>query len=313
MSKAPGKSYRIGMSLVQAVSMFSNEVDVEVMFVEARWPEGVACPSCGSMDVQVRTTRKPQPFRCRSCRKDFSVKTGTVMEGSNLPLSKWAIASYIMTTSLKGVSSMKLHRDLGITHKSAWHLSHRIREAWKSEKGLFSGPVEIDETYVGGKRINMHKSKRKLFTKGGAVGKTPVIGARDRESGEVRLEVIETTEKRNFLRFVETHTSEDATVFTDEHPSYRQMERDHQTVEHRYGNYVDGEVHTNSIESVWAMLKRGITGTYHHISPKHTALYAAEFEGRHNARPKDTIDQIKGLVRGMNGKRLRYADLVADG
>ena len=118
---------------------------VEEMFIEARWPNGIACPKCGSLDIQERPTRKPQPFRCRSCRKDFFVKTGTVMQGSNLRLGQWALAAYQMSTSLKGVSSMKLARDLGVSQPSAWHLAHRIRKAWEDNGGLFSGPVEVDE------------------------------------------------------------------------------------------------------------------------------------------------------------------------
>ena len=179
--------------------MYSDEDAVERLFIEARWPDGIACVECGSVNIQERPTRKPQPFRCRDCRKDFSVKTGTAMQGSNLPLSKWALAAYLITTSLKGVSSMKLHRDLNITQKSAWHLAHRIRMAWESDDPVFGGPVEADQTYVGGLEENKHESK-KLRSGRGAVGKIPVVGVKDRETNQVSAAPVEETDKASASR-----------------------------------------------------------------------------------------------------------------
>ena len=168
---APGKHFRQGLSLLQITAMFPDDATAEAWFVKVRWADGVACSLCGSVNVYERPSRKPLPYRCRDCRKYFSVKTGTPMQGSNLGLRIWAIAFYLMATGIKGTSSMKLHRDLGITQKTAWHLAHRIRESWTSTNRQFAGPVEVDETYIGGKRKNMPKHKRKAMSGRGSVGK----------------------------------------------------------------------------------------------------------------------------------------------
>ena len=306
----PGKSYRTGITLMDAVKMFDTEEKAESWFVSKRWPDGVACPFCGSLNVANVTSRKPQPFRCRDCRKHFSVKTGTLMHSAKIPLSKWAIAFYLYATNLKGVSSLKLHRDLGIRQASAWYMAHRIRGMWGKVEDKFVGPVEADETYIGGKESNKHEYK-KLNAGRGTVGKTPVVGVKDRETNKVRTAVVERTDRATLQSFVLQHTEDGAMVYTDEAAAYRGIPRSHEAVAHGAGEYVRQMAHTNGLESHWALFKRGIDGVYHHVSVKHLPRYTLEFEGRHNARPMDTADQMAAMAKGAAGKRLRYVDLTA--
>ena len=197
--KAPGKSHRKGLSIVEVMRMFPDDATAEKWIEKTRWPNGIACPHCGSVNVQTGAKHPDMSYRCRDCRKFFSVRTGTAMQNSNLGCQVWVLASYLLSTGIKGTSSMKLHRDLGITQKSAWHLAHRIRESWTKDKGLFSGPVEVDETYIGGKEKNKRNSK-KLNAGRGPVGKTPVAGAKDRETNRVSATVIQGTTQDELRR-----------------------------------------------------------------------------------------------------------------
>ena len=309
--KAPGKSFRRGITLMDAIEQFATKEQAETWFVEQRWPDGVVCPFCQSRNIQERPTRQPQPYRCRNCRKDFSVTVGTLLHRSHIPLHKWAVAFFLYSTNLKGVSSMKLHRDLGITQKSAWFMAHRIREAWNPVADRFAGPVEADETYIGGKETAKHASK-KLKAGRGTVGKQAIAGLKDRASNQVKAKTVKTTSARNLQGFVHAETKSTATVYTDEAAAYKGMNRMHGSVKHSVGEYVDGAIHTNGMESFWAMLKRGYVGTYHHFSFKHADRYVLEFSGRHNQRPLDTIDQMEGMARGIEGKHLPYAELIAE-
>ena len=314
--EAPGKAYRKGISLIGLYRMFPDDATAEAWFARTRWPNGPACPYCGSLSVLSNARHKTMPYRCREkgCRKRFSVKVGTVMEASNIGYQKWVIAIYLSLTSLKSVSSMKLHRDLEISQKSAWHMAHRLRRAFAEKGGVFSGPVEVDESYFGGRRANMSNARRKELAEAevgrGPVGKTAVVGIKDRDTNEVRAEVVRRTDKATLQGFVMEHTTPDATVYSDDAAAYESLPRTHQTVKHSVSEYVNGMAHTNGVESFWATLKRAHKGVFHKFSPKHLDRYVQEFAGKHNLRNADTPEQMRTLVERMDGKRLKYADLI---
>ncbi|MBC6438988.1 MAG: IS1595 family transposase [Rhodospirillales bacterium] len=318
-NKASGKAYRKGISLKKLGKMFPDDDKAREWLEKQIWPDGPHCPHCGSFNVQCGIAHKTMTHRCRDCpnRPRFSLKMGTIMQASNLGYRDWAIAIYLLTTNLKSVSAMKLHRDLEISYTSAWHLAHRLREAFAGDAAApFHGPAETDETYMGGKRKNMSKAKRAELKEEGAgrgtVGKTIVAGVKDRETGQIVARKVPGTDKPTLQAFVRENVEEGATFYTDEHGAYTGMpEYDHEAVNHSVGEYVRDMAHTNGIASFWSMLKRGYQGTFHHFSEKHMDRYIGEFAGRHNIREADTEDMMAAIARQGVGKRRRYADLIA--
>ena len=298
--------------------MFPNEEVAEAYFINARWNDTIHCPKCGSLDIKEkakRKNRKLREWRCRDCVKDFTVKTDSVMSNSNLSLRKWAIATYLFVTDIHGISSMALHRGLKIKQVHAWHMLHRLREAFNDSHLPFTGPVEADEASVGGKEKFKHK-KNKLNKGRGSVGKATIIAVKDRKTNLIYAEAISSREKDIIHRFVKENVAKGAKLFTDEHKSYGGLEEEykHEKVRHKVGEYVRyGEVdliHTNGVESFWTKFNRGHHGTYCKMSTKHLDRYAKEFAGRHNLRELDTEDQIKSVIRSMDGKRLPYKELI---
>jgi transposase-like protein len=302
-------------STISTFELFAMIPDQETarIYLESRlWPNGVTCPTCSGQDRI--TTRKGGYYRCNKCAQDFTIRTGTIFERSHVPLHKWVYAMYLVVTARKGVSSMQLAKEIGITQKSAWFVLQRLREACAGKMDKLSGIVEIDECFVGGKEANKHESK-KLKMGRGAVGKKAVMGMRERGGRTVAM-TVENTDKETLQNAIYDNVQLGSVVMTDEAVAYKGLDGvffTHESVNHLGGEYARGTVSTNGIESVWALLKRGIYGTWHQVSAKHLDRYADEVAFRLNAGnvANHTLDRLASFVDAVDGKRLTYARLTA--
>ncbi|HZS11115.1 MAG TPA: IS1595 family transposase [Nitrospirales bacterium] len=291
---------------------FRNEDEAIAMLESIRWPNGAACPHCGGADPykltpKATTTTRTQKglWKCRACRKKFTAKVGTIFESSHIPVSKWLMAVHLLMASKKGMSAHQLHRMLGVTYRAAWFMAHRLRHAAAQDHGLFSGVVEMDETYVGGKRRNTRRGRP-----GPDSHKVPVVALVER-GGKVTAFPVERVTSNTLKAALRKHATQDAQIMTDDFAAYQQATEGyrHDSVKHMAKEYVRGEVHTNTVEGFFSLLKRGINGTFHHVSKGHLHRYCDEFAFRYSNREAVGVtdeDRARLLVRSGEGKRLTF-------
>jgi len=293
------------MNMLKLIEKFPDEESCRKVLAEIRWPDGVKCPRCESDYIRQNYTRNM--YDCGSCGYQFSVMAGTIFHDTHLPLRKWMIAIYLIVVSKKGMSAKQIENTLGITYKTAWFLTHRIRSAMKDAYPFpLRGIVEVDETYVGGKTQGMGRGYRG--------NKAAVVGAVQR-GGKIALQVIRGPDRETLHGFIRDNVSDHAeAIYTDDWPAYDGIEdadTRHETVNHSAKEWVHGKVHTNTVEGVWSLLKRSVIGTYHKLSIKHLNAYLDELEWRYNNRDnpflfRDTLRQLLGATK------LEYKALIAD-
>ena len=308
------------LNLATLVGVFADE-ESAILFLESkRWPNGPICPFCGSdriysLKAKTESVRPVRPgvHKCAVCRKQFTVRIGTVFEDSHIPLNKWLMAIHLMTSSKKGVSSLQLSRELGITPKSAWFLSHRIREAMtgKASKNLLQGTIEVDETYVGGKprKENAGNPNKKKHKKGRGTDKTPVMALVERR-GDAYSKPIKNVDGKTLKGTIKDLVHKESTIMTDEWKSYigigKNFSGGHEFVNHGKGEFSRGYVSTNTVESYFALLKRGVMGIFHHVSKHHLYRYCDDFSFRWNYRKVSDGERMIAAIKGVVGKRLTY-------
>ena len=302
------------ISITQLLKYFSTEEKCIEWLEQVRWNGKPTCPHCQGQEAISPAQSKRFTYWHKNCRKHFTVKTGTVMHSSKTSTQNWIVALYYVLTARKGVSAIQLSKELGVQYRTAWYILHRIREACADGQFRLMNVVEIDETYIGGKEKNKHQSQKPQKLKG-TTGKQAVLGIRER-GGKTKAKPVSSTDRITLWNEIQNSIEPGSTLYTDDHGAYRGLDSahyDHHVVNHSAKQYVDGLAHTNGIESVWAVLKRSIHGTWHHVSVKHLQRYINEAAFRLNEGncEVDTVDRMRSLVNGMKGKRIPYQELVS--